>query len=67
MLKIGCVNYAPFPKSGLTYVTYFAKPATYAHYGKEKFSSPTDSSINKLITSTPLPNVYGSAFAEAYF
>ena len=25
------------------------KPATYAHYGKEKFSLSMDSSINKLI------------------
>ena len=45
------------------YVTSFVKPATYAHYGKEQFSSSMDSSINKLTTSTPLPN--GFAFAEA--
>ena len=25
-----------------------SKPATYAHNGKERFSSPIDSSINKL-------------------
>ena len=42
-----------------------AKPATYAHYGKEQFSLSVDSSINKLIASTPLPNVDRSAFAEA--
>ena len=30
------------------YVTSFAKPAIYAHYGKEQFSLSVDSSINKL-------------------
>ena len=42
-------------------------PLTYVYYGKEQFLSLMDSSINKLITSTPLPKVDGSAFAEACF
>ena len=33
------------------------KPTTYAHNGKESFSSSIDSSINKLITATPVPKV----------
>ena len=32
----------------ITNVTGFAKPATYAHNGKEHFSSPINSSIKKL-------------------
>ena len=43
------------------------KSATYAHNGKERFSSPIDSSVNKLIVTTPLPQVDWSAFFEACF
>ena len=43
------------------------KPATYAHNGKERFSSPIDSSINKLMITTPLPKVDWSAYSEVCF
>ena len=41
------------------YVTALSKPITYAYYSKEKLSSSKDTSIIKLITSTPLPKVDG--------
>ena len=43
------------------------KLAAYTHYGNELFSSSMDSSINKVITSTSLPNVDRSAFADTCF
>ena len=48
------------------YVTRFVKTyISYVHNSKEWFSLSIDSSINKLITTEPLPNVDCSSLCEA--
>ena len=50
--------------TGLTFVIGFAKPTKYTHNGKERFSSPIHSSIDKL---TNYHNATAKSWLDCFF